>query len=193
MRPVKQRFLDDCFKACVASVLNLNYEDVPHFMEKQPMGTVMAAAVRKNMDDWFASRGMLYVEFGYDRHPQGVMHSIGETYPNLTYIMAGMSEGQRPHTVVCRGDQMIHDPAARLGNRGGLSAPGSDGLTHIGLITVLKPDVETVSTIAFGVDEANSLYTAFCNAPNYEPGGEAIHKRLEAFLDPHNTELEGQG
>lgn len=145
MTPVNQRTRDDCFRACVASVLNLRYEDVPHFMEGETTGAVLSDRALNAIDAWFAERGLAHVEVGFSMSPAQVMRDFGHVNSTLTYLMTGRGQRSVNHCVVCRGGEMIHDPGAHLGSNG-VTQVCVDGYTRVGLIVVNKPDIlETVS------------------------------------------------
>lgn len=140
MTPVNQRTRDDCFRACVASILNLSYEEVPDFMADVDTGAVIPDSVTDWMNTWFHEREMCYAEMGFPASPWKVMqdtrHMASE---NITYLLMGRGLNSVNHCVVCRSGEMIHDPGAHLGSHG-VTQPASDGYTRIGLILVNKSD-----------------------------------------------------
>jgi hypothetical protein len=67
--PVEQRQLfvpdestGDCWKCCIASVLELPYEDVPHFAEMEEAGTVQS--YWNTTQEFLRPRGFLLAHFG---------------------------------------------------------------------------------------------------------------------------------
>lgn len=144
MIPVKQRRTDDCFRACIASVLNMDYDAVPDFHDGSKIGQHMSPDRWATMRAWFTARRLCYVELCYEAE---VPESFMELYPHLVHLRLGLNRDGRWHGCVYRGGKLIHDPAARLGHAPGPISAGHDGLMRVGLITVLLPDapLETVS------------------------------------------------
>lgn len=146
MIKVKSRVVNDCFKCCIASMLNLAYEQVPHFYQNQPLGGFATPELQATIREWFAVRELQYVELAYAAPPDGIRETFGGIYPRLTYLLAGLSQAGHPHAVVCRGARVIFDPFETVGFRGGVTETLPNGKTHVGLIVVAKPDMETVSS-----------------------------------------------
>lgn len=146
MTPVNQRTRDDCFRACVASILNLRYEDVPHFMDGIATGAELPPAVTARIHAWFTARELTYWEMGYRFSPAEVLQRFRtDDGHSPTYLMMGRGSGSINHCIVCRAGGVIHDPGAHLGSHG-VTEPCIDGYTRVGLIVVNKPDIlETVS------------------------------------------------
>ena len=120
MRPVDQTIFGapegNCLAACVATLLDLSIDDVPHFG---------ADGWAEQLTRWLRPRGLYALHFSLpsDWHPRGL------------YILAGQSpRGDFLHAVVARGGDVIHDPHP---SRAGL-------LSHVDA-TVLTPlDPSTV-------------------------------------------------
>lgn len=113
MKPVDQAHLNhgqegaengDCFRACVASVMERAVEDVPHFCSKENESSWWDILV-----DWLDLEGWacVLVEAKNDadepfRWPY---------FPNSVYYLAGgMSPRGFLHSVVYRDCKMVHDP-----------------------------------------------------------------------------------
>ena len=111
MIPINQRNLHDpkngvigdCQKAAVASILELPYDAVPHFVEQSESVDDYFVRVR----EWCAENGMTYIWFFFAVDPRPFM---ADWNPDIYYIMGGMSGNGFPHSVVCKGGMMIHDP-----------------------------------------------------------------------------------
>lgn len=116
----------DCFRACVASILELPLPDVPHFFAGQRAGTVMTPTLETAMQDWFhrLGLGLVMIPIQADT-PNEAMGIFGNRYPRLYYILIGQSIKGVNHAVVCRGPYMAHDPARPAM---GLAAPQENGL-----------------------------------------------------------------
>jgi hypothetical protein len=124
----------DCFRACVASILELSLDDVPHFFVKQRTGTKVTPQLETAMQDWFRKLGLGFVTLPVQADtPNEAMGLFGNRYPNLYYILIGQSIKGVNHAVVCRGPYMAHDPARPAM---GLAAPQENGLFLIGLLVL---------------------------------------------------------
>lgn len=96
MTPVDQTIFGapegNCLPACIASILDLRIEDVPHFGADDWLDT---------LERWLAPRGLYPVcaTLGGPWRPAGL------------YILAGKSpRGDFLHAVVARGSDVVHDP-----------------------------------------------------------------------------------
>lgn len=101
MKPVNQTIFKDeqgrgnCLQACIASLLELPLEDVPHF-------TAMGEEWWFNMRDWFAERN-LNVEWAATIVPFGAWHIASVVSPRF--------DDGTTHAVICNPDgEIVHDP-----------------------------------------------------------------------------------
>ncbi len=130
MIPVNQKYkhdpdagvIGDCFRACLASLLELPLEQVPHFaLESRKAGLESMMPLVK---DWLAARGLYLFNFpvspplGY-RDPTGeIVRRYGKCNPNIYYILAGAirpdveetGEDRYNHAVICHGGRIVHNP-----------------------------------------------------------------------------------
>jgi hypothetical protein len=107
MKPVDQLILHDpsnnkigdCYRACIASILELNIEDVPHFMIQEP---------RQRIKSLLQFLG----EYGYTLY--SVEGLVDYTYPdeNDYYIVSGISpkDSKIKHAVIGYNGKIVHDP-----------------------------------------------------------------------------------
>lgn len=106
MKPVDQTLfhdpdagvVGDCFRACVASILELSIDEVPHFFEDG--GRVWWF----ELDRFLAQRGLAAVEF--TTSSENVLSEAA------VYIASGPSprHPEVHHAIVCRGFDVVHDP-----------------------------------------------------------------------------------
>lgn len=110
MTPLDQKYLKgnaegisgDCLRACVASILELPLEEVPHFVEEHQNGILA-------MHDWLFTRGIdcLALKGHYDV----------STHVIFTGLSPRSTHGR--HAVVGLAGEIVHDPHPdRTGLRG---------------------------------------------------------------------------
>ena len=124
MKPVDQTAFGfpggNCFSACVASLLEINLDEVPYFMN------MPVSDWYERFGRWLATRNLwpLCLEADGERSPPGL------------YILSGISPrapmsadpGQHLHSVVACGRDIVHDPH-----------PSRDGLRDRRDVIVLVP------------------------------------------------------
>ena len=100
----------DCLRACIASVMDLEPEHVPHFADMGATGEEARASARR----WLGLRGLTITAFALDgtETVEGVLDWMGANNPDTTWMLfgsTGVSGGD--HVVVCQGGAVVHDPA----------------------------------------------------------------------------------
>ena len=121
MKPVFQEFshapslgvYGDCYRAAIASILELPREDVPHFLHDDPVDDVLT----KRIDDWSKGQGLVRMTFWLVTDPRELMSANN---PDVHYILGGETADGIGHVVVMLNDEMVHDPNPR---RIGLAGP----------------------------------------------------------------------
>jgi len=115
MKPVYQTIFDNkignCLQACVASILELELEDVPNFMEAG--------------DDWADEYGRFMFRFGLQllTLDRDALLRQDVWWPGGYHIISGDSpRGDWQHSVVGYEGEMVHDPHPE---GGGLVEPHS--------------------------------------------------------------------
>ena len=98
----------DCFSACLASILELDIDDVPHFTKYNLSDDDFWSLVKK----WIIRQGYSFLHIPFDGDPR---QFFGDSNPNIYYILCGCNEDGIPHSIVCKGNEMIHDPAGGEG------------------------------------------------------------------------------
>lgn len=100
MIPVDQRYGDDCSRAAIASLLELSYEDVPHFA---PEDDEDPEAWFARVANWLWAKGMIIIELP------------PECAPVCYHLANGPSHRVKNdpchHMVVMWGREIVHDPA----------------------------------------------------------------------------------
>lgn len=107
------RSYGDCLRACIASIMDLDPEHVPHFADMAATGTEARASARR----WLGLRGLTITAFALDgsESVQGVLDWMGENNPDTTWMLFGSTTrapaAPADHVVVCQGGKVVHDPA----------------------------------------------------------------------------------
>lgn len=97
----------DCVRACVATILDLDAEDVPHFYHDNPTGEVGMERMR----EWLRERGLAPFVTGYPPDPLAeVLGYMNTVNPHVPYMLFG-GTGDGDHVVVCIGGKIVHNPA----------------------------------------------------------------------------------
>lgn len=139
MIPVRQRnkhkpeegVWGDCHRACIASILDLPYEDVPHFCEGGPS----PEEFQKRERAFLISKGYVPIVVAYKAQLDDLLYTIRHMNPNTYYLLAGKSINGTPHSVVCLNDEIVHNP-----NDATIVGPLDDGyyyITYIGALVGL--------------------------------------------------------
>lgn len=119
----------DCLRACIATILDLDTDFVPHFADKGVDATETLVHVRR----WLGQRGLtvatlampgkpgpkekcpscstVFRSEGYDVHE--VLEWMGQMNPGVTWLLFGDTgtTGDGLHVNVCQGGSVVHDPA----------------------------------------------------------------------------------
>lgn len=112
----------DCVRACVATLLDLDAEAVPHFYHDNPTGAVGMERMR----EWLATQGLAPFAVGYPSKAlicercdnvlddganlSDILKFMGEHHSGIHYMLYG-GTGDGDHVVVCRGGKIVHNPA----------------------------------------------------------------------------------
>lgn len=102
------RTYGDCVRACVATILDLDAEDVPHFYHDNPTGEVGMERMR----EWLAGRGLAPFVTGLPPDPLSeILEHMGEFNPGVPYMLYGSTADGGDHVVVGIGGKIVHNPA----------------------------------------------------------------------------------
>lgn len=96
----------DCLRACVASIMDMDGDAVPHFFEINDGEYAMNA-----LREWLQPLG--YAPFAMhlnDDTFEDLMFNMEASNPNSVYILIG-SIGDGDHAAVYKGGQKLHNPA----------------------------------------------------------------------------------
>lgn len=148
MTPTKQRNLHrpgegvwgDCHSACLASMLDLPLDDVPHFGEGGPDGQEFNRRVR----EWLSIRGLGQASAAFEGELDAVLRMMRHVNPGVYYILGGRSLTGVNHSVVALENRIVHDPSL---NESGIVRPCEDGFYWVTFL-VCGATVETASVEA---------------------------------------------
>jgi len=103
-----RRQYGDCVRACVASILELDAEDVPHWYHDDD-GNRAASEMR----EWLSfTHGMVPAYFPLPQEMN--LHAVGEymtrRFADVDYML-WCNCGGSDHSIVCRNDIVTHNPA----------------------------------------------------------------------------------
>jgi hypothetical protein len=100
----------DCLRACVASILEIEPpEQVPHIFED---GEGDEAAKFARLTAYLETIGLapFWTLFPGDAPLQSVLDTMAHNNPGCHYILYAATE-ENNHVVVCKGSEIVHDPA----------------------------------------------------------------------------------
>ncbi len=95
----------DCMKACIASLLDLPYWEVPHFYES---GT--DEGFDKSLREFLSSQGLGLLDVGYVNWLEDEIPRFLLGQRNIFHLLSGETERGTYHSVVACDGHMIHDP-----------------------------------------------------------------------------------
>jgi len=101
--------MGDCFRACVASILELDYDQVPHFLQGEDGYNPLWFT---DFEKWLRPMGLEPVLLGgVDcANPDSNTAYFGYGYHIVTGKSPRFSEGEVLHSVVHRDTKLVHDP-----------------------------------------------------------------------------------
>lgn len=131
MKPVLQRIkhapdegsYGDCHRAAIASVLELPYEDVPHFVHD----FCSSEEFRRREVEFLAKHGLfpVLVPFSFEDAIEAVLGTLARlNSDDVVFLLGGRSRTGVNHTVVCHGGKIAHDPSP---TKAGIIGPCDDG------------------------------------------------------------------
>lgn len=164
MKPQKQKFrhnegngeFGDCHRTCIAMVLDLDRDDVPHFMDGIPAGLAPdhpdSQAAEKAERDWLAMRGLtpVYVPYLGDMPLQQLLDQLKWCASNSAVILGCTSGNGFNHSVVVYKGE-IYNP-----NNSGIDGPMNDGMWWVTIYAHLTQPLQDAAADASVVTQENS-------------------------------------
>jgi len=137
VKPVKQQFRHfpeyglwgDCHRACIASILELPLEEVPHFCDGGQEVGGLDCPVRS----WLDERGLFQTNTPYNGNIDldQLLHDLGIVLPGIYFILGGSSRNGVGHSLVAGEGRIVHDPSI---DGSGCVGPMEDGLYWVTVI-----------------------------------------------------------
>lgn len=124
MKPQMQRWLaknengtvGDCWRTCIASILEVDRDDVPNFVEIE-MEDEESTAWWDATNEWLNERGFHLIELDLN---------VQNWAPDGYTILSGRSpRGEHNHCVVGKGVEVVHDPHPEGGGLAGAARVAS--------------------------------------------------------------------
>lgn len=141
MKPQLQRYryndgsgvLGDCHRTCLAMILDLDRDEVPHFMEQvpydAPSDSPECQAAEAAERAWLASRSLVPVYWGYDGSTSldHVLATLTSTVRGTAVILGCTSGNGVNHSVVFY-DGRLYNPG---GHAATIAGPMRDGFWYV--------------------------------------------------------------
>jgi len=122
----------DCFRCCIASLLELSAARVPHFMAYDPDEVADKGQWFPALNAWLRPKGFSYVDLQTQENPpEKWFAGIGASGFVVYHVLSGKSERGFNHSVVAKNGVIVHDPHP---SRSGLIGPDEDGIFSVGLL-----------------------------------------------------------
>lgn len=125
MKPAICNERNDCVRACIASLLEMETEQLPNFFAQPEIG-------QYEMQRWLALRGLIAAvialpgEWSFD-----TMGEFMRTHYADTHYMLWCKSGDDDHSVICINARMVHNPAWY---KCGIDGPHSSGVWIVWII-----------------------------------------------------------
>lgn len=141
---VKQAERDDCYQACVATLLGLQLADVPNFM-RQAAAHPSAKGwrvpeIHKLVREWARPRGLAPLFLSSTFPLQALLDKMEADNPGVPFILGGLSRFGTGHAVIVHRGRIVHEPTPGYGPEdGGVVAPQPDGAFEVTFFVTLPP------------------------------------------------------
>jgi hypothetical protein len=120
----------DCVRACIASLLEMDAEKVPHFYNDNCDGETGNERIRHFLAPRYAP---FWINYPGSLSLNDIQYTMSILNKGVSYILY-CSSGGGDHGVVCRDDMIIHNPAWL---NSVIDGPASHGFWTVLVITVV--------------------------------------------------------
>lgn len=100
--------IGNCFQACLASILEMPLEQVPHVYEGEGWVDETGRVGMRRLQAWLRPLGYLYFEIDFEAGWIDAWADLG--YLDCHYVFSGMGDRGVRHATVALNGRMVHDP-----------------------------------------------------------------------------------
>lgn len=123
----------DCGRTAIACLLDMKPENVPHFWGNN--SDKIGVMGHKACNNWLSKHGYAIFCIPYkDTSLQQLLDTQAHFNPGIYYMVIGTSKLGCNHVVICKGNEIVHDPSKV---NSGIVGPCSDGTYWIELLVKL--------------------------------------------------------
>lgn len=107
----KNGTIGDCFPTCLACLLEIPREQVPHFFEADYDGD--PAPQWEHVENWLKGHGyrLLRIYFSGVSNYLEVIASVGKSNPDYRFLFSAESKTGVNHVVIAKNGKIDHDPS----------------------------------------------------------------------------------
>ena len=106
-QPEKNQY-GDCLRACVASILEVDPETVPHFFHDGCDGETAIKRLREYLKTFNLNAYYTIIDGSVKREEIYKYHK--DNNPDIYYLLFG-STNTGEHVVICKNDKVVHNPS----------------------------------------------------------------------------------
>lgn len=117
----------DCFRTCIACLLDLHPLQVPHFCDQW----VKDKDIMPEVNKWLALRNLIMFSAAYESDVDTVLNYLKNVNKGVYFMVSGMSERGANHVVIAYEGKIVHDPHP---SNAGLLGPCDDNLVWIDVL-----------------------------------------------------------
>lgn len=128
-----QGLVGDCFRTCVACVLNEDRDNVPHFFglhfNCDNPEEVVTPKAHESLNEWLKPKGLKFMEYPLEADRAQLENYLAVIAPDQ-YVLIGCNSKNGGHSVVMKGRYYMWDPSI---DNSGCVGPMSDGYYWVGV------------------------------------------------------------
>ncbi len=128
----EQRLIGDCWRTCIACILDVAPDTIPHYYEMfWGQGEVISDKVHEATNkELKKSYGVVFVETPLEATYEQLRTYLKHYYKDM-YVIVGCNSKNGGHSVIMKNDDYMWDPAI---DNSGCVGPMDDGYYWIGLL-----------------------------------------------------------
>ena len=98
----------DCHRVCMAMIMGLHPEEVPHFYRDGENAD--RDVQQRRIEDFLKEHGLVQGHMAFNAELDEVLNTTGLLAPGVAFILGGTSRRGCGHSVVCLDGKIWHDP-----------------------------------------------------------------------------------